>query len=64
MKNTLKVIIQVAELCAENLNLERDNEYARNNTFEYDLLIHDLGVIRMKARDILEQIMYAKEVQE
>jgi hypothetical protein len=60
MKNTLKVIIQVAELCAENLNLERDPQYPITNSFEYDLLIYELGVIRMKARQILEEVMYAE----
>ena len=63
MKKTLAVLITVMELCADNLNIERDHEYAIDNQREYDEFISDLGSLRMKARQMLEDVKYegAKE---
>jgi hypothetical protein len=63
MKKTLAVLITVMELCADNLNIERDHEYAIDNQREYDEFISDLGTLRMKARQMLEDVKYegAKE---
>jgi hypothetical protein len=60
MKRTLAVLITVMELCAENLNLERDHDFAIENEREYDEFISDLGSIRMKARKMLEDVKYEK----
>ena len=60
MKKTLAVLITVMELCAENLNLERDHDFAIENEREYDEFISDLGSIRMKARQMLEDVKYEK----
>lgn len=63
MKKTLAVLITVMELCADNLNIERDHEFAIDNQREYDEFISDLGSVRMKARQMLEDVKYegAKE---
>ena len=63
MKKTLAVLITEMELCADNLNIERDHEYAIDNQREYDEFISDLGTLRMKARQMLEDVKYegAKE---
>jgi len=58
MRRTLAVLITVMELCAENLNLERDHHFAIENEREYDQFISDLGSIRMKARQMLEDVKY------
>ena len=48
------------ELCAENLNLEREHDFAIENEREYDEFISDLGSIRMKARQMLQEVKYEK----
>ena len=58
MKKTLAVLITVMELCAENLNFERDHQFAIENQREYDEFISDLGSIRMKARQMLEDVKH------
>ena len=63
MKKTLEALIAVLELSAENLNLEREHDFAIENEREYDEFISDLGSIRMKARQMLEDVKY-KKVQE
>jgi hypothetical protein len=60
MKKTLAVLISVMELCAENLNLEREHDFAIENEREYDEFISDLGSIRMKARQMLDEVKYEK----
>ncbi len=60
MKKTLAVLITVMELCAENLNLEREHDFAIGNEREYDEFISDLGSIRMKARQMLDEVKYEK----
>lgn len=60
MKKTLAVLITVMELCAENLNFERDHQFAIENQRDYDEFISDLGSIRMKARQMLEDVKYDK----
>ena len=63
MKKTLAVLITVMELCADNLNIERDHEYAITNSLAYDEFIALLGSVRMVARQMLEDVKYegAKE---
>jgi len=58
MKKTLEALIAVIELSVENLNLERDSQYAKDWPRKYDQFIHDLGVDRMRARQILEAVKY------
>ena len=58
MKKTLAVLITVMELCADNLNIERDHEFAIDNQREYDEFISDLGTLRMKARQMLQEVKY------
>ena len=60
MKKTLAVLITVMELCAENLNFERGHQFAIENQRDYDEFISDLGSIRMKARQMLEDVKYDK----
>ena len=60
MKKTIAVLITVMELCAENLNFERDHQFAIENQRDYDEFISDLGSIRMKARQMLEDVKYDK----
>lgn len=60
MKKTLAALIAVLELSAENLNLEREHDFAIENEREYDEFISDLGSIRMKARQMLDEIKYEK----
>ena len=60
MKKTLAVLITVMELCAENLNFEREHQFAIENQRDYDEFISDLGSIRMKARQMLEDVKYDK----
>ena len=60
MKKTLAVLIAVMELCSENLNLEREHDFAIENEREYDEFISDLGSIRMKARQMLQDVKYEK----
>ena len=60
MKKTLAVLITVMELCAENLNFERNHQFAIENQRDYDEFISDLGSIRMKARQMLEDVKYDK----
>jgi hypothetical protein len=58
MKKTLEALIAVLELTVENLTLEWDSKYAKDWPRKYDQFIHDLGVDRMRARQILEVVKY------
>ncbi len=61
MKKTLEALIAILELSSENLNLERDHNFAIDNERYYDNFIADLGDVRMKARLILNEVKYAEE---
>lgn len=56
----IKNLIASIEHAVETLNLEREHEYAIKNERRYDLLIHDLGVIRMNLRAIELNLKYGK----
>jgi len=58
MKVALENLIATLEHVVESLNLERDHEFAKNWPNKYDQFIHDLGVDRMRAREILESVKY------
>jgi len=64
MKAALENLIATLEHVVESLNLDRDHEYAVENLREYDEFIHDLGVDRMRAREILESVKYQGEGEE
>lgn len=61
MKKTLEALIAVLDLSAENLNLERGHDFAKEHERYYDNFIADLGDARMKARLILDEIKYVIE---
>jgi len=61
MKKTLEALIAILELSSENLNLERDHNFAIDNERYYDNFIADLGDVRMKARKILNEVKYVDE---
>jgi len=60
MITAIKNLIASIEHAVETLNLERDHEYAIKNERRYDLIIHDLGIMRMNLGAILDDLKYGK----
>jgi hypothetical protein len=60
MKKTLEALIAVLELSAENLNLEREHNFAIENEQYYDNFIADIGILRMRAKAIHQEVKYKK----
>jgi len=70
MPEVVKIITRILEmieanmsLAGEALNLERDNKVAIERQREFDMFIHDIGKLRMQARDFLIDVKY-EEVKE
>ena len=64
MKAALENLIATLEHVVESLNEDRDHQFAKDWPRKYDQFIHDLGVDRMRAREILESVKYQGEGKE
>ena len=60
MKKTLEALIAILELSAENLNLDREHDFAIENERYYDNFIADIGILRMRAKSIHQEVKYKK----